>query len=1224
MSVTEGDGNVPQDGTPSNQAPPTDLTAAVPTIGKNEKTLSIEEAKAVTTALLTPWSQDQLQKQEIQRLWPDVDSILPRGTLHSPLNASIRPPGFLQQGGGGIGSGGSGRGNGSGPSRKRPRTDQHQRTTTITAPPEPAFPILQDGTLEKPSIPGVSPATIDQVIKNIRKSCGECAPCLLKASGHRRGPETQCPTLKAVKAWDAEFGGVPYSKAEEIAKKLAQPLMHGKSVWKKRKRVGDGLRCEACRACRSEAEFRCRCNFVKATSSKTLPERFKSVIEAAEAAVLENLPPSVQSTVAAAAANQISLEKYIEQMPGMKSSFAEGTLQTGTRHTAPVENVSGGGKEENEDEEEDEREEEDEENVRWAGWAPFLSHPQARHYTTTSTAAGLSSIGSGGGHSNLASDFTHLSTKQQVALISRRLGVEPDSLIDWICTARVVVEENIQNTREEEGKRVAPSPPTGADGGGGPSSSESESGRAPLAAHHAPLTTECGHVNSRNIFHCESCNTARWSGPVGQLSTRIISALQSGILAGTAGRSIVDIDSELAGTVAARIAAEAGPGAEELPEMDELMDEVHNEIQRVRATAKGASVGAGAAEVGLGTGARHREREEQMKVIGGIARRTKMAKSVVKLENTIGRLVEEQAALLEFNRAKKKQKINKTGEKCIGVLDSNQKRMEELINLRTLLIEAKEQPFDWLEEEEEPPAPRGAAAVVTTRTVPSSSSKRQRSGKSGVSGIERPSFLGYSAFNKRLLHSLIGDASSITEAAFDAAGYQSLSEILFTSAPPCSALSTPSSTSTFTSSLGWTEAMVIYLESVLQDVQATKQLMLASQIGGPGSLFTHVVWALLQRQQQQRRREREAAAAQGAGGGVDGRGSQRENPSQPSQPHNPFIIPTQQSQPEFTAHPLSQIQPQSQPQSQSQGATAAVEVSGVASASITTNNSELGTSIALLDDLINSIDKPSADAVTTTTATTSDVEKEEHGEEEKFDQHRFNVTNHITSTTLQFIYSLTHAVLNSVAQKEARERMPVHLTPFIKTILEYAQFPHFPPLPAPPLSISKTTAAATTAATTTAAATTTRKMVPNRFDIHDIIKPIPDSRQPVHGMVKGVLPSRGRLRGIASDQERQRQKQLPQARSGGFSAWKRMESTAGRSSAAGTSASAPSRAEGEVERSQQRQQAGNPEIIQQCPVDVQLVFSEAVNTGVRSELVYKAAVQYLETVNLEKRRDGTV
>jgi len=39
MPVTEGDGNVLQDGEPSNQALPSNLT------GKMEKVLSIEEAK---------------------------------------------------------------------------------------------------------------------------------------------------------------------------------------------------------------------------------------------------------------------------------------------------------------------------------------------------------------------------------------------------------------------------------------------------------------------------------------------------------------------------------------------------------------------------------------------------------------------------------------------------------------------------------------------------------------------------------------------------------------------------------------------------------------------------------------------------------------------------------------------------------------------------------------------------------------------------------------------------------------------------------------------------------------------------------------------------------------------------------------------------------------------------------------------------------------------------
>jgi len=1139
--------------------------------------------------LLTPWSQDQLQKREIQRLWPEVDSNIPRGALKSSSNARIRPQATLQ---GGSGIGGGGGRNGAGPSRKRPRTDQQPPATTFTAPPQPVTTILEDGTLEKPSIPGVSPAAIDQVLKDIRTACGECAPCVLKASGQHKGPETRCTTLKAVKAWESEFGGVCYSKAEEIAKKLAQPLMHGKSVWKNKMRAGIGLRCEACRACKSEAMHRCRCNFVKAISAKTLPERFKPVVEAAEAAVLENLPSSIQSTVAAAtaAANQISLEEYIKQMPGMNKERVEGGFDD--------RNFT--------DKEEEVDDEEDEENLRWAGWAPFLSHPEAQQYTTTNTAAALSYIGTGGGDAgsrNLpTSDLTHLSTKQQVGFLSRRLGVEPESLIDWICTAWVVVEENIQKNGTEE-ERVAPTPATD---GGGSGDGASGSGKAfPTAPPPAPLTTECGHVNSRNIFYCESCNTARWSGPVGQLSTRIISALQSGILRGTAGRSTAEIDSELAGTVAARIAAEAGPGAEELPEMDTLMEEVYSEIQRLRAAAKVTPGEAVAAGFGQNSGARFSKKEEHLKGIGGIARRTKLAKLVVTLENTIGRLVEEQTALVEFNPAKKRRKkINKAGEGYTGVLDSNQKKMEELITLRNILIEAKERPFDRWEEEAAAPAPRGgatAAAAVTAGTAPSSS-KRQRSGRSGASGVERPSFLGYSAFSQRILSSLLG-ATSTTEARLNEAGCQPLCEMLFISPPPFSSASTPSSTSILTASQGWTEGMVAHLVSLLGDVEATKQLMLALQVGGPGSLFKHVLWALLQRQQQKRRSEREAAAARGAGGG-DGLGSQLENPSQPSPPQNPFLIPTQQSQPDAIVHPLSQSQPQSQPQSQSQDATAAAEASGGAAASDATYNSELDTSIALLDDLINSIDRPSTDAAFLTS--TSAVEKDEQADEERFDQHRSNVTSHVTSTTLQFIYKLTHSVLNTVAQKEARNRMPVHLTPFLKTILEYAHFPNFPPLPPSPLSVTETMKTATTR----------RKMAFDKFDIHDIVKPIPNSRQPVQHMVNGILPRRGRLPGNVSNQERQ--KQLPQARPGGFSAWNHIESIAGSSFAGYKAASVPSGAESEVVRNEENHQAINAEVLGQCPVDVQLVFSEAINSGVRPEVVYKAASRYLETVDLEK------
>ena len=143
--------------------------------------------------------------------------------------------------------------------------------------------------------------------------------------------------------------------------------------------------------------------------------------------------------------------------------------------------------------------------------------------------------------------------------------------------------------------------------------------------------------------------------------------------------------------------------------------------------------------------------------------------------------------------------------------------------------------------------------------------------------------------------------------------------------------------------------------------------------------------------------------------------------------------------------------------------------------------------------------------------------------------------------------------------------------------------------------------------------------VPNRFDIHDIVKPIPDSRQPVQAMVKGILPRRGKLPSTLGDQEREVQKQPPQARSGAFSVWGsnnlNVQGDAGGCSAAGD----------EIERGrqqQQQQQAVFAEVVKQCPTDVQLVFSEAIKSGVRPEVVYKAALRYVETAALGKKKDG--
>jgi hypothetical protein len=395
--------------------------------------------------------------------------------------------------------------------------------------------------------------------------------------------------------------------------------------------------------------------------------------------------------------------------------------------------------------------------------------------------------------------------------------------------------------------------------------------------------------------------------------------------------------------------------------------------------------------------------------------------------------------------------------------------------------------------------------------------------------------------------------------------------------------------------------MVLYLEIVLKGVEATKQLMLASQIGGPVNVFRHVLWALLQRQQR-KQREETAAAAEG-GGGTGSRAVHRETPSQPSQRPNPFLIPTQQSQPDTSFLPLSQSQPQSQGTT-----TPATTVAATAVAA----DAAFDTSIALLDDLINAID-PSSTAIATNTTTTGILEEEEEIEiEERQDQHRMNVASHMTSTTLQIVYDLTQSVLNSVALKEAKERMPVHLTPFLKTILEQAQFPDFPPLP-PPLPLSPLTTIKLTAERAT-----TRAMNPNRFDLHDVVKPIPDSRHRVQDMVKGVLPRKGRPPRVkATDQEMQL---LPsQARSGAFSAFKPVESVAGGSSDA---IKPTGRSRGEVERAKeqqsQQQEEARAEIMKQCPADVQLVFSEAINSGVRPEMVYKAAMRYLATVEMGK------
>jgi hypothetical protein len=1162
----------------------------------------------------TSWSQDQLQKREIQRLWPEIDSNLRRGTLHPSFNATKRSSGALEP----SGTGTAGNGGASSSRRKRQRMDRQQQTSAS----EPDLTLLEDGTLENPSIPGVSPTTSEQIIKEIFKSmkkCGVCGPCRARAAGQSH-PETRCAAIKAVKAWDAEFGGVSYAKAEELATKLAQPRMsrkakNGKSLFRNKKRVGDGLRCDACRSCRKNAEWRRKCNFVEALVTKTVPERFTQVVEAAEAAVLESFSPRTRSTLAAATgatggAQQITIEQYIHQMPGMN------TNSTNNNNNTTVEKNSSNGDDEMSEDDDDELDDE-EENLRWSSWAPFLSlrphNPQAhtnnRTIPTTTTTTNA-----------VPSDFKQLPTKKQVKVLSEKLDVEPESLIDWICTARVAAREAVVEVIEEEER----GPQNG--GASGSKNKNTTVVKAPSATRSAtdgaalPTTDyeECGHVNNRNIFHCESCNTPRWSGPVGQLSTRIISALQSGILSGTAGRTTADIDTELASTVAARIAAEAGPGAGELLEMGELMDQVYSEVQRVRkarsSNARTATAGA------VVVGARQKKEEDELKGIGSIARRTKMGKSVVKLENAVGRLVEEQTALVDFThradkkkteeRKKKRKKIGQSGGD--GVLNTYQKRMEELLQLRSLLLEAKEHPYNWEEEE----ITVGAAGAGATTPMPSSS-KRQRSSKSGASAIEQPRVLGYTAFSQRILRSLTSPAAA---AAAGGGGYQSLVELLFISAPPIpsSSSSLPAVSSLSASSTiqnKWTEARAATLQSLLVDAEATKQLMLASQIGGSGSFFRHVLWALLQRQQQKQQQQSrgENAPAQGGGGtgsGGGAGGSQRLglNSSQPSPRINPFLIPTQQSQPDPSSlQPLSQSQLQPQSQSQQHGALAAAagEATTAASLDVSIRNLELGVSIALIDDLINVI-RPS----TITTAAGEEEEIQEESVDEDVDQHKFNVTSHSTSTTLACVYQLVHAVLNGVAQKEAKRRMPVHLTPFVKTILEHAAFPRFPPLPLP---VEMTTTAAT-------AKPTTKTTVPNRFDIHSIVKPIPDSRTPVQGMVKGIRPLPGRSKKILNASAAREGQVLPQAGAGAFSAFKPVESNSERGYDIGGSARRDGR-EGERNEQQQREHEGEAvgaEVIKKCPADVQLVFSEGINLGIRPEVVYKAALRYLETVGLEK------
>lgn len=234
-------------------------------------------------SLLGPWKRDRREQRDLQRPWPSLDPVLPRGALRHPArpipeHAAAEEPGDA-------------------PPKKR----QRKGPEAMPAEVQTVGVLKADGSLELPVVPGVSPEVVGQAAVDGGR-CGVCAAC--RAPPRSGRASRACDSLKAARQWKEALGGVTYAAVREIASKIELP--RADVIYKGR--VGYGLRCGLCPTCTGQTTK--ACDIPAAIAAGTLPPRL--------------------AAAAATRGNRISLQDYIRQMP------ANARAELGSATTAPA------------------------------------------------------------------------------------------------------------------------------------------------------------------------------------------------------------------------------------------------------------------------------------------------------------------------------------------------------------------------------------------------------------------------------------------------------------------------------------------------------------------------------------------------------------------------------------------------------------------------------------------------------------------------------------------------------------------------------------------------------------------------------------------------------------------------------------------------------------------------------------------------------------------------
>jgi hypothetical protein len=517
------------------------------------------------------------------------------------------------------------------------------------------------------------------------------------------------------------------------------------------------------------------------------------------------------------------------------------------------------------------------------------------------------------------------------------------------------------------------------------------------------VSEPCGHVNGPECVRCTACKVPRWDGPNGELVTRIKAALQSGAAFPMHHVSLsVDSDAreaiphsvleELSATIAARIALESGPRGPSMLGFDpesgahDLSVQVSQQLPAVlqsmtHSSRSRSSLDAGcwgateaSAEALLDqlepSGRRSRKRgltdaarqHDLKRNNAKKARRTALAEAVITLEGATMRLVEEHAGKLAVG-ASSLEELTTASAFASGVAgQTTGGRVKRWQNAK-------------------PPARlQGLAAAANSRATGAGPSSDALAAVRFHNGGTNDALVSYSKFCDEIRASL-GKATP-----------SSVCELLYHSGGAC-----PN---------GWTDSTLPDLIELLRDPSfSASRLHQAAVRGGPLAFSAALHAALKESRHAMGRRAMRAQRDCNDADGVQLPGifpppTQQSQPetSQPSQETHGLGGGGMQSQEQGEERPPDTPQRGNAPDEESKGLPLEFHMDDYEPLLPTSGDIESG--IGHHDFLPSSL---------------------RHSQEE---DHRVRLLNDVSTSTLQFSWKLTEAVLNSLAVQTAESLIP--------------------------------------------------------------------------------------------------------------------------------------------------------------------------------------------------------